>query len=122
MLKDLLRLLQVFSNSDRREGSLVSIDFGRCIWVRPYSRFKPFSVLRLNFFLTIEQRLNRSFAFLSLVRMKRPLNSPEDNVERYAGLLPGFHQCPIDRAQKEMLPSPSNKRVFNFGEVVEVIH
>src|SRR6476661_683648 len=54
--------------------------------------------------------------------MERSLDPTQDNVERYAGLLPGFHQSPIDRTQKKMLSSSSNKCVFNFSKVVEVIH
>src|SRR5262249_48596881 len=84
--------------------------------------FDPFCVLRFNLLLTIKQRLNRSLTFFCCVRIKSPFNSTKNDVQRNSRLLPRLHQRPVNRAQKQMLLATSNKSVFNFGEVVEIIH
>jgi len=36
-------------------------------------------------------------------------------------LFPCFHQRPVHRTEKQVLAAASDKRVFDFGEVVEII-
>ncbi len=93
----------------------------RLFIVTANARLQPFGVLRLNFFLTIEQRLDCAFVFLGLVRIKRVLNSAQRDVKRHAAFFPAFDERPIHRTKHEMLAATANESVFDFGEVREVI-
>src|SRR5260370_33621672 len=42
-------------------------------------------------------------------------------MERHAPLLPVLDQSPVHRAEQQMLPATTDERVFDFGEVAEVI-
>jgi hypothetical protein len=42
-------------------------------------------------------------------------------MQRNPNFLPTLDERPVHRAQMQMLATPANEGVFDFGEVVEVI-
>jgi hypothetical protein len=42
-------------------------------------------------------------------------------MQRNATIAPAFDHRPVDRRKKKMLAAPAYERVFDFGEVVEVV-
>jgi hypothetical protein len=42
-------------------------------------------------------------------------------VQRDADFLPALDQRPVHGAEKKMLAATANKRVFDFGKVIEVV-
>jgi hypothetical protein len=111
--------LQVLADRVERKWCFVRLTVvaGR----RADTRVGPLCVLSLDFFLAIQQRLHRAFARLRLKRIKRSLNAAQHDVQRNALLFPRLHQRPVHRTEKQVLAAPSDKRVLDFREVVEVI-
>ena len=85
------------------------------------ARVQPLCILGFNFLLAVKQRLHRSLARPRLVRIKRPFDATQHDVQRNALLLPRLHQRPIERTEKEMLTTPADECVLDFGEIVEVV-
>jgi len=88
---------------------------------RANSRVAPFSELCFNFFLTIKQALNCARAWFRLPRIERLFNAAQNNVQRHLHFLPTLNQRPIHWAQQQMLGAASDKSIFDFSKVVEVV-
>src|SRR5713101_5633723 len=86
----------------------------RCFFVTADARFQPLGVLRFNFFLAINQRLNASLALLCLMRIESVLDPAQSDVQRDAALFPAFNQSPIHRTEHQMLAATANESVFYF--------
>src|SRR6266404_765275 len=93
---------------------LFAADAIRCLFVTADARFQPLGILRFNFFLAIEQRLNASLALLCLIRIESVLDAAQSDVQRDAALFPAFNQSPIHRTEHQMLAAPANESVFYF--------
>src|SRR2546421_9445065 len=87
-----------------------------------YTRLAPFGVLRLNLFLTIEKAFDSSLSRFSFPGVERPFDPAQSDVKRDFHFLPTLDQRPIHRTKKQMLSAPSNKRIFDFGKIIEIIH
>src|SRR2546423_11214646 len=85
-------------------------------------RLLPLAKLRFDFLLAIQQSLNASSPGLRLERIKRALDAAQRDVQRHAHLLPAFNQRPIHRTEQQMLAPPTNESLFDFREVVKVVH
>src|SRR6476469_5930146 len=86
-----------------------------------HPRFKPFRELRFNLLLTVEQTLNRSFARFGLPGVKSLFNAAQCHVQRHVHLFPALNESPIHWTKQQMFGAPTNKCVFDFREIVEVV-
>ena len=85
-------------------------------------RLQPFCVLNLDLFATVKKALDRAGPDGLLVKnVKDRLDRSDDDMQRNSAILPRLDQRPIERTQKKVLPPPPDKRVFDLGEIVEVI-
>ena len=110
--------LEVFEyRSARERQGCATFSFNRSA----NSSFAPFRELRLNFFLTIKQTLDCSRSRLRLPRIKRLFNAAQNDVQRHLHFFPTLNQRPIHGAKQQVLGAASDKSVFDFSKVIEVI-
>lgn len=88
----------------------------------PSLRTKPLGKLNLYLFAAVEKALDRPRSRRLLVKdVEDRLYRPDHDMQRYPAILPHLDQSPVQRAQKQILSPPPDKRVFDLGIVIVVI-
>ena len=85
-------------------------------------RLCPLGELDLDLLTAIKETLDRPRPGRLLIEnIEDRLHRAYDDVERNSTLLPALYQRPVERTEEQMLVPPTNERVLDLGEIVEVI-
>ena len=78
--------------------------------------------MNLDLLTAIKQALDRSCPDrLFIEHVKNRFDRPDNNMERDPAVLPSLDECPVERAQKQVLATPAYKRFLDLCEIVVVI-
>jgi hypothetical protein len=86
-----------------------------------HARLAPLRELCFNFFLAIEQTLNRPLARFGFPGVERLFNAPQHHVKRHFHLFPTFNESPIHWAQQQVLCAPADEDIFDFGKIIKIV-